>query len=164
MAETGYTLPVWVAAAARSALGQLLGEPFADVVQLQLDPEVVDWLVEGVGAAERPLLRPVPVEAAALLAPGRALALAFQGSKGQLVLRRDAIRRSLRQLPSTLFSVAPAAPGVWRFEGGGFGHGAGLSQAGAMDLARRGWSLQKILSHYYPGTTLEPWGSLSKGL
>ena len=95
---------------------------------------------------------------------GRALALAFQGSKGQLVLRRDAIRRSLRQLPSTLFSVAPAAPGVWRFEGGGFGHGAGLSQAGAMDLARRGWSLQKILSHYYPGTTLEPWGSLSKGL
>jgi SpoIID/LytB domain protein len=95
---------------------------------------------------------------------GRALALAFQGSKGQLVLRRDAIRRSLRQLPSTLFSVVQTAPGMWRFEGGGFGHGAGLSQAGAMDLARRGWSLQRILSHYYPGTTLELWGSLSKGL
>jgi len=76
MAETGYTLPVWVAAAARSALGQLLGEAFADVVPLQLDPEAADWLVEGVGAAERPFLRPVPVEAAALLAPGRALALA----------------------------------------------------------------------------------------
>ena len=39
---------------------------------------------------------------------------------------------------------------------GGFGHGAGLSQAGAVDLAGRGWSLERILSHYYPGTTLLP--------
>jgi SpoIID/LytB domain protein len=78
-----------------------------------------------------------------------------------VVLRRDAIRRSLRQLPSTLFVVKPAAPGVWRFEGGGFGHGAGLSQAGAIDLAAQGWSLERILARYYPGTQLLPLSSLS---
>jgi SpoIID/LytB domain protein len=80
--------------------------------------------------------------------------LALRGSAGEVVLQRDAIRRTLRGLPSTLFDLTSAGPGVWRFEGGGFGHGAGLSQAGAIDLASRGWSLERILSRYYPGTTL----------
>ncbi|MEY2644786.1 MAG: hypothetical protein RLZZ611_1435 [Cyanobacteriota bacterium] len=85
---------------------------------------------------------------------GRVLRLALRGSTGSLVLQRDAIRRTLRGLPSTLFVLRSDAPGVWRFEGGGFGHGAGLSQAGAIELAGRGWSLERILSHYYPGTSL----------
>jgi len=96
-------------------------------------------------------------------ASGRAVALAVRGSKGELVLRRDAIRRTLRQLPSTLFTVTPEGPGVWRFDGGGFGHGAGLSQAGAMDLARREWPVERILDHYYPGTTLAPLPGLRFG-
>ena len=73
-----------------------------------------------------------------------------------MVLRLDAIRRTLRRLPSTLFVLQPEAPGVWQFQGGGFGHGVGLSQAGAIDLAGRGWTAQRILQHYYPGTRLEP--------
>jgi SpoIID/LytB domain protein len=80
-----------------------------------------------------------------------------------VVLRRDAIRRSLRQLPSTLFVVEPQGAGRWRFVGGGFGHGAGLSQAGAIDLADRGWSLAAILKHYYPGTQLQPLSALQTG-
>ena len=48
--------------------------------------------------------------------------------------------------------------------GGGFGHGAGLSQAGAIDLARRGWSVARILVHYYPGTALVPIEALKQGL
>ena len=94
---------------------------------------------------------------------GRVLALQLGGSPGgsSVVLRRDAIRRSLRQLPSTLFVVQPAGPGVWRFDGGGFGHGAGLSQAGAIDLAHQGWSLERILDRYYPGTQLLPLSALS---
>ena len=93
---------------------------------------------------------------------GRVLRLALRGSGGSLVLQRDAIRRTLRSLPSTLFLLSNPAPGVWRFEGGGFGHGAGLSQAGAIDLAGRGWSLERILSHYYPGTRLLPLGALDR--
>ena len=113
------------------------------------------------------LFRSVGARAAALGAPlrplvlergasGRVVRLAIAGPGGQEVLVRDAIRRRLRQLPSTLFVLQPAGAGAWWFEGGGFGHGAGLSQAGAIDLAGRGWSLQRILNHYYPGTALLP--------
>jgi SpoIID/LytB domain protein len=89
---------------------------------------------------------------------GRVLALAIErdGGAPSVVLRLDAIRRTLRRLPSTLFVLAPEGAGAWQFQGGGFGHGVGLSQAGAIDLAGRGWSAQRILQHYYPGTRLEP--------
>jgi SpoIID/LytB domain protein len=87
---------------------------------------------------------------------GRVVALEIVGSTGRVVLQRDAIRRTLRQLPSTLFTLTPLAQGGWLVEGGGFGHGAGLSQAGAIDLARRGWSRERILQHYYPGSSLQP--------
>jgi SpoIID/LytB domain protein len=92
---------------------------------------------------------------------GRVLALEIRDGAGDpVVLRLDAIRRNLTQLPSTLFVVDPQGPGRWSFVGGGFGHGAGLSQAGAIDLARRGWTLRAILEHYYPGTQLQPLSTL----
>jgi SpoIID/LytB domain protein len=89
---------------------------------------------------------------------GRVVALEIVGSAGTKVLRLDAIRRTLRRLPSTLFTVTPAGSGGWQVEGGGFGHGAGLSQAGAISLARAGWSSSAILQRYYPGTELRPLG------
>ncbi len=61
MAE-GYTLPVWVAAAARAALLALQGQPFA-----------ADQPLDLVQPAE---IRPVPVVAAAPLGDGQALAVA----------------------------------------------------------------------------------------
>lgn len=42
------------------------------------------------------------------------------------------------------------------FIGGGFGHGVGMSQTGAYKLGKLGWSSDRILSFYYPGTTLQP--------
>jgi stage II sporulation protein D len=41
-------------------------------------------------------------------------------------------------------------------KGRGWGHGVGLSQYGAFGLARQGTTYDRILSHYYPGTTLGP--------
>jgi len=38
--------------------------------------------------------------------------------------------------------------------GHGWGHGVGMSQWGAYGFARHGWSFQRILAHYYPGTQL----------
>ena len=92
---------------------------------------------------------------------GRVLQLTVVGTGGRWVLERDQIRRQLRALPSTLFVVDQEVPGLWRFEGGGFGHGAGLSQAGAIDLASRGWSSERILRHYFPGAELKPVKNLS---
>jgi len=95
---------------------------------------------------------------------GRALALEIRGPAGVRVLRLDAIRRTLRQLPSTLFVITPEGPGVWLVRGGGFGHGAGMSQAGAIDLARQGWTTERILQRYYPGSALVPLGSFGEAL
>ncbi|MEB3235665.1 MAG: SpoIID/LytB domain-containing protein [Cyanobacteriota bacterium] len=94
---------------------------------------------------------------------GRVTALTVEGQDGRVVLRRDAIRRTLRQLPSTLFALQPLGPGRWRLQGGGFGHGVGLSQAAAIALARLGWTYPSILQRYYPGTQLQTWQQLSAG-
>jgi len=44
--------------------------------------------------------------------------------------------------------------GEWVFQGAGFGHGVGMCQWGAAELARRGWDCTRILSLYFPGTAL----------
>jgi len=58
-----------------------------------------------------------------------------------------------RALRSTLFDVQ-LEDGSLRFVGSGSGHGVGLSQWGAREYARRGWTYRQILAHYYPGTAL----------
>ena len=84
---------------------------------------------------------------------GRVTSLKIEGKPGSdIFLKLDDIRRVLRQLPSTLFVVKEIKEGKWLFSGGGFGHGAGMSQSGAIDLAKNGWTTKQILSHYYPKT------------
>ena len=39
--------------------------------------------------------------------------------------------------------------------GKGFGHGIGLSQYGAMNLAKQGKNYAEILNHYYQGIAIE---------
>jgi stage II sporulation protein D len=51
----------------------------------------------------------------------------------------------------------PSASGFY-IRGGGDGHGIGLSQYGTLGYAQHGWSYQRILAHYYQGTSL---GSVS---
>ena len=51
-------------------------------------------------------------------------------------------------------SAVSTAPSVAAFTGHGWGHGLGLSQWGAYGYALHGLAYDKILAHYYPGTTL----------
>ena len=41
------------------------------------------------------------------------------------------------------------------FYGRGWGHGVGMSQWGAMGMAENGYTAEKILMHYYPGTAIK---------
>ena len=56
--------------------------------------------------------------------------------------------------------AALAVPGIARgatiflLDGGGWGHGVGMSQWGAEGYARHGYDYKRILAHYYPHTTL----------
>lgn len=50
-------------------------------------------------------------------------------------------------------SVTPSG-GYITLYGRGWGHGVGLSQWGAKSMAEHGWSAEKILAFYYPGTRI----------
>ena len=103
---------------------------------------------------------------------GRALRLEFVTDAGNFYATRDAIRAALKyfptpntmsNLPSTLFFIEPMLDARtnevegFRVFGGGFGHGVGLSQTGAVGMAEKGHSFEEILKHYYRGIELTQW-------
>ena len=45
--------------------------------------------------------------------------------------------------------------GNYIINGGGYGHGIGMSQNGANEMAKTGKNYQEILQMFYPGTTIE---------
>jgi stage II sporulation protein D len=100
---------------------------------------------------------------------GRVLSIAFVTDAGTFTVEKGAIRTFLKYLdaagkqtalPSTLFYVEPiidrASKAItgYRVYGGGFGHGVGLSQTGAVGLAQHGQDFAQILAHYYQGIEL----------
>lgn len=64
--------------------------------------------------------------------------------------------RQLLGLRSTAFTISVVGDTV-TITTKGFGHRVGMSQYGAEAMAVQGNSYIAILSHYYPGTTLEQW-------
>lgn len=55
---------------------------------------------------------------------------------------------------TTETTVTSPAQSVLAISGHGYGHGLGLSQWGAYGYALHGWTFERILAHYYSGTTL----------
>ncbi|MBW4611809.1 MAG: SpoIID/LytB domain-containing protein [Desmonostoc vinosum HA7617-LM4] len=91
---------------------------------------------------------------------GRILKLAVKTDIGIFTLNKDEVRSAFAAPKSTLFYLEPLNKGksnLWgyAFVGGGLGHGVGLSQTGAQNLAKLGWSSPKILQFYYPGTQIK---------
>jgi len=88
---------------------------------------------------------------------GRVTKLEIQTSKldKSIVLVKDDIRRVLNFIPSNLFTINKLNDDLWLLRGGGFGHGVGLSQSGAIEMAKLGFSYEQILNHYYPNAKLE---------
>ncbi len=87
---------------------------------------------------------------------GRITALDLRGSAGSATLYGELeIRRALSpsHLPSSYF-ITHIAGDTITLKGGGWGHGVGLCQLGAVAMAKEGWSMENILAHYYPNTKL----------
>ncbi len=71
--------------------------------------------------------------------------------------RRTVTGEELREafgLRSACFSLS-CQEDAFTFTVRGWGHGVGMSQAGAIHLANEGASYPEILAHYYPGAALE---------
>ena len=80
-----------------------------------------------------------------------------------IVLVKDDIRRVLSFIPSNLFTINKLSDDLWLLRGGGFGHGVGLSQSGAIEMAKLGFSYEQILNHYYRDAKLKKIEVLSQG-
>jgi len=103
---------------------------------------------------------------------GRVTAISYVTEAGTFTDTRDHIRTSLKfinasgaqqSLLSTLFFIEPVTDrrtgeveGFVAY-GGGFGHGVGLSQTGAVGMAEKGHGYEEILKHYYQGIELTRW-------
>ena len=88
---------------------------------------------------------------------GRVTKLEIQTNKvnKSIILVKDDIRRVLSFIPSNLFTINKLSDNLWLLRGGGFGHGVGLSQSGAIEMAELGFSYEQILNHYYRNAELE---------
>lgn len=88
---------------------------------------------------------------------GRISRLRIVGSKKRVVLGKELeIRRWLSRthLYSSAFIVKTDGERIV-FHGAGWGHGVGLCQIGAAAMASKGFSMEEILKHYFPGTDLK---------
>ena len=104
---------------------------------------------------------------------GAALQIKVSGDLGTVVVdTENKIRRALggsgyeiktqdgtavkgsRLLPSAFFKVEKKG-NTFKIKGGGYGHGIGMSQNGANEMAKKGKNYQQILQMFYPGTTIE---------
>jgi stage II sporulation protein D len=90
---------------------------------------------------------------------GRADQIAIEGNHSVWVSAaafRQTLSRSFKSevLPSTFFSIEKTRTG-FLMVGRGWGHGVGLCQQGAIQMANTGRSYRQILAHFYPGTSLD---------
>jgi stage II sporulation protein D len=97
-------------------------------------------------------------------ASDRVASVSIQTDRGTYVIRGNDVRFVLRTpsgglLNSTYFTAeaTPDASGEISqlvLRGGGYGHGIGMCQFGAIGRARAGQDYKTILTTYYPGTTV----------
>ena len=99
---------------------------------------------------------------------GRLVRLKIVGTLQTLIIGKELeIRRTLStsHLYSSAFVVdkeyeekghkEDKIPSRFILTGAGWGHGVGLCQIGAAVMGEQGYKYEEILSHYYPGSTLE---------
>ncbi len=88
---------------------------------------------------------------------GRARLLQISGEEGATTIRGELnIRRTFGMLNSAMFELKAekdpkGRPTTWIFTGGGWGHGVGMCQTGAIGRAEAGQNYRQILEHYFNG-------------
>jgi len=123
---------------------------------------ISSWVGEDVGAVHE-------INVVERSGSGRVRLIEYVTDSGTYSDTKDRVRSSLRyidaagakvNLPSTLVYIEPvhdketkALTGFVAW-GGGFGHGVGMSQTGAVGMAEKKATFEEILKHYYRGIEL----------
>ena len=128
-----------------SSLAAAAGRPLLPAGAAGIPSAVSQWLathteVQQVAVAVRPVAMPDNVLA---------------GLSRALAARVAPVMASVA--PASVRASAPVViPPRFNVTGSGWGHGIGLSQAGALGQAREGRSATQIVTHYYTGTYVAP--------
>lgn len=82
--------------------------------------------------------------------------LTFSTSKGDVKIKATDFRNKIGNtiIKSTLFDVNVIGNKVF-VSGRGYGHGVGMSQYGAVEMAKKGSNYKDIIEFYFPGTNIE---------
>ncbi|MBW1809030.1 MAG: SpoIID/LytB domain-containing protein [Deltaproteobacteria bacterium] len=108
-------------------------------------------------AKTKPIGQVVSIQVLSRGVSGRVKVIRVVGTEGDLLVQREwPIRQLFGNLRSGMFEVSievdeDQMPKNFKFVGGGWGHGVGLCQIGAVGRAEHGFSYKEILSHYYGG-------------
>jgi stage II sporulation protein D len=100
------------------------------------------------------------VEVARATPAGRPVTLLFRDAEGrEIELESENFRLTMdpsgRTIRSTFFALVDEGLSISLADGRGFGHGVGMCQHGAEQLARQGQKAGRILKHYYPNSRLK---------
>lgn len=77
------------------------------------------------------------------------------GGEGYNIEKQDgSIVKSTKLLPSAFFTIAKIGEN-YIIEGGGYGHGIGMSQNGANEMAKDDMTYKDILQFFYPGAKVD---------
>lgn len=99
-------------------------------------------------------IKDISIESYTVSNRARTLSIVTDSSK-QNIFAKD-LRKELGwdRLPSTMITNIRKTPDFYIFEGKGYGHGVGMCQWTALDMAKKGMNYREILSMFYPGTTI----------
>lgn len=76
------------------------------------------------------------------------------GSQTYNIIKNDnSATKGMDLLPSAFFTLDKKDQEYW-IEGGGLGHGIGMSQNGANEMAKKGLGYEEIINHFYQGVEL----------
>ena len=90
-------------------------------------------------------------------ASGRSREMKIAHENGTLTILATDLRKRLGwdRLPSTMITGISKSNSAMVFEGRGYGHGVGMCQWSALQMAKDGKTYREILSYFYPGAVLQ---------
>lgn len=109
-----------------------------ELMEILSKPDMRDQYIE-IGVARIKGEKEIPVVGSALVHP---------------VMPQSAVGTAAVTYAKPNLSMTPATGSTISLYGRGYGHGVGLSQWGAKAMAEAGWTFDRILMHYFPGTIL----------
>ena len=75
--------------------------------------------------------------------------------KNKITVSRSEVSRAMSSnRTSTIGQLFTSTPDAFVIDGKGYGHGVGMSQYGAMEMAKQGYNYEEIITHYYKGVEI----------